>query len=129
MIENTGDMSPQDEDYSEQIWRRIDTGEQKPFSEFGVGAMWFENIDGYYYRPGPDGKSLSVRTPGGDWRIDSRASNCTMPDENDHRCWVRHGIPPMITVDKIGNTCKAGAGSIQMGQYHGFLINGSLTAC
>lgn len=74
-----------------------------------------------------DGPALWVQTPGGGWCIDSRASNCTMPYDYDHRCWVRHGEPPAITVDKAGVTCQAGAGSIQCGSYHGFLRDGALT--
>jgi hypothetical protein len=71
---------------------------------------------------------LLVVCPGGsEWEIDSRASNCTMPDERTHRCWVRHGEAPMLTVDKSGKTCAAGAGSIVAGTYHGFLQNGELT--
>ncbi len=71
---------------------------------------------------------LNIVCPGGSqWDIDSRASNCTMPDDRSHRCWVRHGEAPMLTVDKAGKTCAAGAGSILAGTYHGFLQNGALT--
>lgn len=73
------------------------------------------------------GRHLWVQTPGGSWCIDSRASNCTLPYDYEHRCWVRHGDPPVVTVDKHGLTCSAGAGSIQCGSYHGFLQNGRLT--
>lgn len=96
-----------------------------------VGAMWY--ADWYLDYPfgdqykGPDGHCLTVKTPGGDWIVDSRASNCTKPDDTVHKCWVRQGIPPNITVSKNGNTCSAGAGSIQIGDYHGFLQNGQLT--
>lgn len=92
-----------------------------------AGAMWYATwMEGIKEWLGPDGKVLVVKTPGGDWIIDSKASNCTMPDEHVHRCWVRHGTPPEITVDKNGNTCNAGGGSIQSGPYHGFLRNGFL---
>lgn len=75
-----------------------------------------------------DGRHLMATCPNGDvWDIDGRASNCTMPEERTHRCWVRHGEPPDITVDKNGHTCSAGAGSIATGDYHGFLQNGSFT--
>jgi hypothetical protein len=111
------------------IYRRTDTGEEMTWSDAPIGAMmyadWMEGSDCI----GPDGKSLIVKTPGGEWYIDSRASNCTKKDDNIHKCWVRHGVPPMITVDKNGNTCAAGAGSIMIGNYHGFLINGELTGC
>ncbi len=91
-----------------------------------------------------------------DWLVDGRASNCTEAcvncgrpyhahfdgnkdyttancehgyeprDGGAHRCWVRHGTPPNVTVDKNGLTCSAGAGSIQTPGWHGFLRNGEL---
>lgn len=74
-----------------------------------------------------EAECLYVQTPGGVWNIDSRASNCAEPFDYEHRCWVKHGEPPAITVDKAGRTCAAGGGSIQCGIYHGFLQNGALT--
>jgi len=77
---------------------------------------------------GPDGRSIHVVCPDGHtWCIDSRASNCTMPEEKAHKCWVRHGDPPNLTVDKNGMTCAAGAGSIQTPKWHGFLTGGILS--
>jgi hypothetical protein len=115
-------------------YRRPDTGEIKTaIRDFGPGAMW----DAWWYggvtggpflSPLPDGRNLCVTLPNGnDWCIDHRASNCTMPDDTEHHCWVRHGEPPDVTVDKNGLTCAAGAGSILSGSYHGFLQNGELT--
>ena len=76
-----------------------------------------------------DGKHLHVVLPNGHhWDVDGRASNCTLPNDTTHRCWVRHGEPPNVTVDKAGQTCQAGAGTILSGDYHGFLRNGELTA-
>lgn len=101
--------------------------------EAGPGAMWDAPwLRGYnrLNRPG-DGLNLMVRLPNGhDWSVDSRSSNCTRPDE-PHSCWVRHGDPRTepVTVDKAGETCSAGAGSILSGDYHGFLRNGWLEAC
>lgn len=71
----------------------------------------------------------AVTPPGIAWDVDGRASNCTMKDETTHRCWVRHGDPAKgepMHVDKQGPTCAAGAGSIVVDGYHGFLhvING-----
>jgi len=61
------------------------------------------------------------------WDIDSRAGNCALKDDRLHRCWVRTGEPPDVTVGKSGGpTCAAGAGSIQGGDWHGFLRNGEL---
>lgn len=71
-----------------------------------------------------------VLPTGRHWVIDSRAQNCTMPQDKEHRCWVRHGDPEngdVVHVDKLGHTCGAGAGSIAVEGYHGFLHNGSLT--
>ncbi len=70
---------------------------------------------------------IAVCPNGSEWDIDSRAANCTMKDERTHRCWIRSGEPPMVTAGKAGHTCTAGAGSIQAGDYHGFLQNGSFT--
>lgn len=101
--------------------REVD-GENLP-----AGAMWFAD---WYPWKGPDGHSLVVKLPNGHhWLVDNRASNCTMKDDDVHRCWVRHGEPPNITVDKKGHTCKAGGGSIWSGDWHGFLRNGRLEEC
>lgn len=111
--------------FQDPIYRRSDTGEMIPLRDAPAGAMWYAD----WLLPrcsGPDGHVLIVKTPGGDWVVDDRASNCTKPEDKEHRCWVRHGVPPEITVDKNGNTCSAGAGSIQAGRYHGFLRGGYL---
>ncbi len=96
------------------------------YEELPVGSMWFAD---WYSRKGPDGHRLFVMTPGGSWSPDGRANNCTKPNDNEHYCWVRHGIPPDITVDKNGNTCGCGH-SIGLGPnysaFHGFLTNGYL---
>jgi hypothetical protein len=81
-----------------------------------------------YFWTNHTGYHLVAMLPNGrEWCIDSRASNCTMPDDKLHRCWVRHGEVPNIHVDKQGHTCEAGAGSIWVGDYHGFLHNGHFT--
>ena len=80
------------------------------------------------WKPGPDGRVLVCRVPPHhDWIVDSRASNCTKPDDNEHYCWVRSGEPPYVTAGKAGLTCDAGAGSIATPGYHGFLRDGVLT--
>lgn len=118
-----------------QEYKRLDTGEtayKYPW-EFGPGAMWFADIS---YMDGSDylwnnedahGRLHVVCPNGRHWDIDSRCSNCTLPNDHVHRCWVCHGEPPNITVDKQGVTCAAGAGSILAGDYHGFLRNGEFT--
>lgn len=79
---------------------------------------------------GADGHCYVCRMPGGhDWMIDGRASNCTMPEDKEHKCWVRKGVAPNFTVGKEGKTCAAGAGSIQVPGWHGFLRNGVLEEC
>lgn len=105
------------------------------------GDAWFVDYfhDGYkhLYCPwdncnDPRGH-LHVMLPDGHmWNVDGRASNCTMKDDKTHRCWVRHGEPPNLHVDKKGHTCSAGAGSILSpleGHWHGFLHNGELIQC
>jgi hypothetical protein len=79
-----------------------------------------------------DGRHLFVELPTGRaWNVDSRCSNCTLPQDRLHRCWVRHSDPATgaIHVDKIGLTCSAGAGSIAVDGWHGFLHNGALRQC
>lgn len=127
------------QDWQELLYRRTDTGEHVSLRDHvsaggpasaPPGAMW----DAWWMPDswrGPDGIALMVRCPNGsDWHVDGRASNCTLPDDDAHKCWVRHGDPRTepVTVDKDGVTCAAGAGSIVAGDYHGFLQNGVLTA-
>lgn len=120
--------------FDNRLYRSADTGEEITLSDAKPGAMydadWLSGIPEY---GGPDGKCLHVILPNGrPWHIDGRASNCTLPNDKAHRCWVRHGEPPMISVDKNGLTCAAGGGSIASGEganhYHGFLRQGFLTA-
>ena len=127
------------QDWQELLYRRADTGEQVTLrtmpSDGGPapappGAMW----DAWWMPEswrGPDGIALMVRLPNGhDWHVDGEASNCTRKGDRTHRCWIRHGDPRTgsVHVDKDGDTCAAGAGSIQGGDYHGFLHHGVLTA-
>lgn len=122
----------------ETSWQSIETMEVKEnIEDFGPGAMWrtpwfaVETMPDGRIRYGMDWSNqfeppLHVMTPGGEWCIDARASNCGKPNDTVHRCWCRHGDVPNITVDKRGATCKAGQGSIRLGAYHGFLRDGYL---
>lgn len=116
-------------------WKRIDSGEifKCQRHNLPIGAMFYRNeLEGIDEFCGDDGKSLCVilpGEPGNEWMIDYKASNCGLPNDKVHKCWCRHGIPPLITVDKNCNSCNAGAGSIQRGNYHGFLRNGELVPC
>lgn len=132
-----------------RTWENQMTGERADnLNAFGPGAMWYltwyeirdkdTNTHLGYSHPGFektfDHPALCVRTPGGEWVIDSRASNCGNPSDNDHKCWPRHGEAPLVTVDKsFGITCGTGGGSIVAGsgehQYHGFLRDGFLIKC
>lgn len=114
--------------FASSLYRRADTGELLTLREAPPGAMW--DATWFHDQPnwcGPDGRCIVVVTPDGhQWMIDSRASNCDKPHDTKHKCWVRHGEPPVLTVDKAGHTCGAGAGSIQTPKWHGFLRNGVL---
>lgn len=96
--------------------------------ELKPGDMFFEDyMEPDTYWSNQIGPHLCLVLPNGiHWVIDSRASNCDMKEDKTHRCWVRHGEPPNITVDKRGETCNAGSGSIKAGNFHGFLRNGKL---
>lgn len=102
-----------------RMYRRVDTGEVTSFRDAPAGAMVLFDW------------GLTVKLPNGrSWNIDGEATNCDRKGDKSHRCWCRHGTPPNITVDKTpepgGSTCGAGAGSIQAGDYHGFLRGGVL---
>lgn len=105
--------------------------------ELPVGAMF--SVDYYHDIPdwcGRDGLALMVVTPGGEWHVDGKANNCTLPDDHGHRCWVRSGDPRTgyVHIDKdssVQRTCAAGAGSIWINKdgprdWHGFLHRGLL---
>ncbi|HWY34292.1 MAG TPA: hypothetical protein VNX68_06565, partial [Nitrosopumilaceae archaeon] len=84
-------------------WKRADNGLVLPnTSNFGLGAMWYATW--YPKNMTWDNETephLIVAAPSNtDWDIDSRCSNCGSPNDRLHRCWVRHGVPPNITVNK-----------------------------
>jgi hypothetical protein len=133
--------------FTESLYRRSDSGEVCTLREAPEGAIW----DAWWCctpdRMGADGRCLVAKVPGGhEWMIDGRASNCDSPcrhcvrpyhqhspkpddcpgyeDARPHKCWVREGTPPLLTVGKNGITCGAGAGSILTPNWHGFLRNG-----
>lgn len=116
--------------FGRPLYRRVDTGEEFEWDKAPAGAMrdcwWMPDR----YR-GSDGIALEVMLPvprGHGWTVDGPCSNCTRPGEA-HKCWIRHGDPRTgnVHVDKAGNTCSAGAGSIMVPGYHGFLHHGYLT--
>jgi hypothetical protein len=115
--------------HNHYLYRRSDNGELTTIDEATPGAMWWAPwlSDSEHWR-GFDGRTLVVRLPGRhDWIVDSVASNCTKPNDRTHRCWIRTGEPPNVTVGKSGgNTCSAGAGSILTDKWHGFLRGGYL---
>lgn len=127
--------------FDEDLYRKVGTDELFTIRNAPHGAMWYaEHYGKYPHYCGPDGKALIVKCwANHDWHVDGKASNCTMPDDNVHKCWVRHGDPRTgnITVDKNGHTCQAGGGSIWVNmhgndpskQWHGFLRNGRLEEC
>jgi hypothetical protein len=87
-----------------------------------------------YLRAGYDGNAVVAVIPYLDgttyFYIEGRAINCTRKDDPDHRCWVRHGtVGERVTVDKNGNTCAAGAGSIVTPGFHGFIKDHRIVTC
>lgn len=118
------------------IYRRTDTGEEMTVQDAPAGAMWFADwYDKSFCVPQLE-HVLVVKTPGGDWIVDSQSSNCGMPEDRKqekHHCWIIENAGavslPDITVSKNGKTCAAGGGSIVIGSYHGFLRNGFLEEC
>jgi len=135
--ERCGELAPESaarQRFDEHLW---DT--PSGFLEAGrlYHPTWFLEDDHSHHIRNPDG-SLHLHAVlgcGCTWDIDAQASNCTRPGDLSHKCWVRHGDPTdpqgevKFHVDKQGETCAAGAGSIICGcrAYHGFLHHGQLT--
>lgn len=119
-----------------RLWRREDGDPldlRSAPESFGHGAAWespwLARLFESYWDNWPEGRApLQILTPGGVWMPDSRANNCTLPNEKTHRCWVLHGDGLRLTADKAGHTCSAGAGSILAGGWHGFLRDGMLVS-
>jgi hypothetical protein len=110
-------------------YQRLDTG-KRFYGKLPIGALYAAHArklpDGWDCK-GADGLNVVCVTPGGRWYIDARAANCSRSAEFSHRCWIRHGtVGESIHVDKDGDTCSAGNGSIQCGNFHGFLHKGEL---
>jgi hypothetical protein len=111
-----------------------------PVAEIQAGNVYFEphapehrcawdNCDGQHLVCMVPGKLAHGQAYLHRWNVDGRASNCDMPNDRLHRCWVRHGdprVPGQLHVDKVGKTCRAGAGSIAIQGFHGFLHAGEL---
>lgn len=133
--EKTEEYGPWRRGIKSPIYRNLKTGDLKEGPELPVGALFVLDAAGQHpgiYPAGADGLAIACRLPEGHtWHIDSRASNCTMKTDTAHRCWIRHGsVGEMLTVDKQGNTCQAGGGSINVdGIWHGFLRAGRLVSC
>lgn len=117
---------------SQREWIRKDTGETHwDVRDFGPGACFYADWLTSYFEQVWDnwhgGAPLQIQMPNNDsWMPESRASNCTLPEDRQHRCWCLHGEFPNLTADKNGLTCNAGAGSIATTNWHGFLRNGEL---
>lgn len=112
------------------LFERMDTGEFKRLHEFGAGTIFptpseWLNL-GLEWDNLPNRPAYGIKTPGGIWYPDKRAKNCTLPDDREHRCWVIHGEPPNLTINKLGHTCEAGNGSVLLGSWHGSVSDGYL---
>lgn len=122
----------------ERLYQRSDTGELVTTDDKIPGMIY--DIAGYHKYPcwcGPDGKALHVVLPNRrTWHIDGQCNNCPIPADTVHKCWVRTGTIPRLTVSKgqPGESCDAGAGSIWSAkgapdEWHGFLTDGVLKQC
>lgn len=139
--ERTDRLSEFEDGVSSPIYRNLVTGVETSSQWLPVGALYvakrLPTAGPHDFPPvGTDGLSIVCVMIGrsgpasmSHWYIEHRASNCTMPNDDEHRCWVRHGtVGDKLTVNKNGKTCGAGAGSVFMDdmRWHGFLENGVL---
>lgn len=105
--------------FVEQLYRYVDGNGGIRIAaerELPVGAMWDARWVPDAWR-GPDGHSWVVRTPGGDWFIDSTGK--------DGGRWTRTGEAPRLTV----RPSIMISGRKRARQYHGWLTDGALVPC
>ncbi len=94
--------------FSLRLYLLPETGEEFTLAEVPVGAMWYADWIPSRWR-GPDGHTLMVKTPGGNWCVDG-------PGIPAGSRWQRVGTPPMVTVTP----------SFQTANYHAWLRDGIL---
>lgn len=97
--------------FHETEYRRSDTSEPTTLREASAGAMWWatwmSNSPGsVHHQAQGGGPHLILKTPAGDWDIDSKSSNGSG--------WTRTGEPPLVVA-------RPSIGVGQPFQYHGFL--------
>jgi hypothetical protein len=71
----------------QQLYLRPETGNVYTLIDAPEGAMWYADWSPHR---GPDGHSLVLKTPAGEWQIDA-------PGKDGGR-WTRSGTPPLVTV-------------------------------
>lgn len=102
-----------------RLFARSDGGRDTTIGDAPVGAMWYADWMPEDYR-GPDGHTLVVKTPGGDWMPDQKVGNPPKP-------WTRTGTPPVVTAQpSIG--IYEGRDKKRF-RYHGWLRDGWLVEC
>ena len=112
------------EKQSDGTWLRRSTGESQPFPTFfGPGAMWnapwMRDTDPAksLCKEYPDGLTLVVMTPGGDWLVDGPSYDGTQ----HHSCpWTRTGDPMQPETLDVSPSIDI------RGSYHGWLRGGQL---
>lgn len=105
-----------------RLFKRSDTGELVSIEHAPPGAMWYADWYPESYR-GPDGHTLMVKTPAGDWLVDAPSDTAV---GNKGGGWQRTGTAPNITAHpSIGMYGPDG----KRWAYHGWLRNGTLVEC
>lgn len=150
----TADMTSFEDGISSPIYENVATGARVSGRELPYGACY---LDENPHCEGWDGVSVVVVVPTTryvgkriHWYVDGIASNCDVAcascgvqykdhghehayvsSRAHHRCWVRHGGfgDTKLQIDKDGDTCGAGGGSIATEGWHGFLHAGVLYRC
>lgn len=107
--------------FLERIYSRSDTGADVTLRDAPAGAMWWawwyadSGHGSIYHKARGGGAHLLVRTPVGEWDVDSVASNGPG--------WQWTGEPPRVTA-----TPSIGIGH-NFERYHGWLRDGVLVEC
>lgn len=98
--------------YVRRLFRRSDTGGLTSLEACPPGGMWFADWYPDDWK-GPDGHTLVVRTPAGDWVVDGPKN----------KRWQRSGVAPNITATP---SILVGGPDGKSHAYHGWLTNGKL---
>lgn len=109
-----------------RVWNTEDGNNNHPGDMFWADWMHYQDGKCPYWDNcnNPKGHLVVVCPNGVAFDTDMRATNCNKLQDRLHRCWEKKGEPPLVTIG--GPLSDNGVGSIQCGNWHGYLRDGNL---